>query len=139
MLSKKILESIPNAIRTMRRISAGVLDRDMTFQQFRILTLVHEGMGQTQMSQTLQVSMAAISKIVDSLVKKKLLSREQEADRRCLKLKLTTDGEKIRKLIQGEVAREFDVNLKKLTKKELLELQKGLEVLDKLMGFVNEE
>lgn len=139
MLSKKILESLPYSIRTIRKISASSLDSDLTFQQFRILTLVHEGMGQTQMSQNLQVSMAAISKIVDFLVKKKLVEREQGEDRRCFKLKLTKEGEKKRKVVHDQVASELDRNFKKLTKKEQTDLKNGLLVLDKLMDYVNEK
>lgn len=139
MLSKKILESIPNAIRTIRCLGAGSLNKDLTFQQFRILNLTHLGMGQTQMAQTLQVSMAAISKIVDSLVKRKLLVREQGEDKRCIKLRLTKEGEKIRKAVQDQVARHLEKSFRKLTKDEQRDLKKGLDVLDKLMGFVNEK
>lgn len=138
MLSKKILETIPYSIRTIRRL-AGSYSGDLTFQKFRILTLVNEGMGQTQISQTTQVSMAAVSKIVESLVQLKLLVREQGEDRRSLKLKLTKEGEKVRKNIHEQIGRELDKNLKKLTKKEHEELKKGLLVLEKLMGLVNEK
>lgn len=138
MLSKKILETIPYSIRTIRKL-AGSYSGDLTFQKFRILTLVHEGMGQTQISHTTQVSMAAVSKIVDSLVQLKLLVREQGEDRRSFKLKLTKEGEKIRKSVHEQVGRELDKNFKKLTKKEQDELNKGLLVLEKLMGLVNEK
>lgn len=139
MLSKKIFETIPFSIRTIRKIVAGSLQKDLTFQQFRILTLAHEGMGQTQMAQNMQVSMAAVSKIVDPLVKRELLIREQGTDRRCLKLKLTKEGARIRKTIHDQVVKEIDKSFKKLTKKEQSELMKGLFVLDKLMGLVNEK
>src|SRR5690348_5642964 len=98
MLSKKILAAIPHSIRTIRRLAASSLKSDITFQQFRILNLTYEGMGQTQMSQTLQVSMPAITKIVDPLVKRGLLERAPGVDRRSLKLNLTDEGAKIRKL-----------------------------------------
>lgn len=139
MLSRKILSSIPNSIRTIRRLAAGSLESDITFQQFRILNLTYEGMGQTQMSQNLQVSMAAISKMVDSLVKRGLLIREQGADRRCLTLKLSPEGLRIRKVVTGQVEKTFEKNLKKLTKEEQHDLKKGLDVLDKLTGYVNEK
>ena len=138
MMSAQILSSIPKAIRSLRRISAGSLKNDMTFQQFRILTLVDEGMGQTQMAQNLQVSPAAISKIVDILVKKDLLVRETGEDRRCLNLKLSSKGEKLRSCIRNEVIKKLDLHLKMLTKKEQADLKRGLEVLDKFIGSLNE-
>lgn len=139
MLSRKILESIPNAIRTIRRLGAVSLDNDLTFQQFRILNLTDIGMGQTQMSQNMQISMAAVSKLVDSLVKRKLLSREQGEDKRCIKLHLTREGEKNMKAVKDQVAKHLDKSYRKLTKEEQRDLKKGLDVLDKLMGFVNEK
>lgn len=139
MLSNKILESIPYASRTIRQLSAGSLNADLTFQQFRILQLTYDGMGQTQMAQTLHVSMAAISKVVEALVHKNLLMREQCEDRRCHKLTLTREGVKVRKAIHDQVARKLEKNFKKLSTAEQRDLKKGLEVLDKLMGFVNEK
>lgn len=134
----RILTSIPRAIRTIRRLSADLLNSDLTFQQFRILNLVNEGMGQTQMSQNLQVSMAAISKIVDLLVKRGLLKRETGEDRRCLTLSLTTEGKKVLKCVKTQVEKKIEIHYKKLTEKEKSELEKGLIVLDKLVGYLNE-
>ncbi len=139
MLSKKILASIPRSIRTIRRLAASSLKSEITFQQFRILNLTFEGMGQTQMSQNLQVSMPAISKIIDQLVKRGLLERETGTDRRCFKLKLTSEGTKIRKLVTNQVAKVVDKNFSKLTKIEQADLNRGLDVLDKLMGYINEK
>jgi DNA-binding MarR family transcriptional regulator len=139
MHSKKILSSIPNSIRTIRRLAAGSLNKDITFQQFRVLNLTFEGQGQTQMSQTLQVSMAAISKMVDPLVKRGLLERGEDIDRRCSKLKLSVKGAKARKLVTKQVEKTLDKNFAKLTKKEQSDLKKGLDVLDKLMGYINEK
>ncbi len=96
-------------------------------------------MGQTQMAQTLQISMAAISKMVDHLVKQNLLERHQGDDRRCLKLSLTPEGKKIQKKITGQVEKVLNKNLEKLTNEEQVDLDRGLTVLDKLMGFVNEK
>lgn len=134
-----ILTSIPRAIRTIRRVSASELKDDLTFQQFRILNLVSEGMGQTQMAANVQVSMAAISKIVDLLVNRGLLKRETGEDRRCHNLILTAEGKKVLKTVKGQVEKKIEVHYKKLTEKEKSELEKGLKVLDKLIGFLNEK
>lgn len=139
MLSKKILDSIPHAIRTLRHLGVGSLQNDLTFQQYRILNLTHLGMSQTQMAHTLQVSMAAISKVVDQLVRRDLLISEKAEDRRCHKLSLTKEGSRLRRTIQDQVVKKLDKNFNKLTKAEQKDLERGLDVLDKLMGFVNEK
>jgi DNA-binding MarR family transcriptional regulator len=139
MLSTKFMETIPQSIRVIRKLVSHSLYNDLTFQQFRVLALTHEGMGQTQMAQNMHISMAAVSKMVDRLVKMKLMEREQCEDRRCFKLTLTKEGEKIRKTIREQVGKELEKSFKKLTKKEQEELTRGFEVLAKLIGIVNEK
>jgi DNA-binding MarR family transcriptional regulator len=96
-------------------------------------------MGQTQISQNLQVSVAAVSKLVDLLVKRELVKRDPGEDRRSHRLTLTREGEKLRRKVHDAVARELQRNVKKLSKQELSDLKRGLSVLDKLMGYVNEQ
>lgn len=123
----------------MRRLIFGSLDDTMTLQQFRILNQVDLGLGQTQISQNLQVSMAAVSKMVNVLVQKELIVREVGENRRCVKLSLTARGLKVRNTINSQVERVLNKHFKKLTESEKSELSKGLEILDKLMGYINEE
>jgi DNA-binding MarR family transcriptional regulator len=139
MLTDLILTSIPLAVRTLRRSCASSLGGEITFQQFRVLSQVYEGMGQTQISQNLQVSVAAVSKLVDLLVKRELVKRDPGEDRRSHRLTLTREGEKLRRKVHDAVARELQRNVKKLSKQELSDLKRGLSVLDKLMGYVNEQ
>jgi DNA-binding MarR family transcriptional regulator len=139
MLSTKILHSIPIAIWTLRRLSVDAMSDEITFQQFRILNQVYEGMGQSQISQNLQVSGPAVSKMVEALVVKKMLIRKQGKDRRCLNLLLTQKGMKIRMLVVEQVEKVLDDKFKKLTPSEKSDLNKGLDVLDKLIGLINEE
>lgn len=139
MTAQKILDTIPIAIRTLRRLSASSLDKEVTFQQLRILILTHDGMGPTQIASSMLISTAAISKMVDTLVRKKFLIRGVGEDRRCVKLTLTPKGNKIRKIVRRHVENELEINLKKLSKLEQAELESGLTVLSKLMELVNEK
>lgn len=138
MLSSRILETLPHSIRIIRKLVARSLTRDVTFQQFRILSLSHEGMGQTQMAQNLQVSTAAVSKVVDQLVRLKFLKKTPGEDRRCTELSLTKEGERIRKRVRNEVEHKIENQFNKLTRSEQKDLLRGLEVLHKLMGHVDE-
>ena len=95
-------------------------------------------MGQTEMADTLQVTMAAISKMINALVEKKLVTRSQGKDRRCLTLKLTAQGKKILKLVTDHVARRLEIGLKRLDTKEKGDLLKGLEILERYMQFMKE-
>jgi DNA-binding MarR family transcriptional regulator len=138
MLAKKMLTIIPRSIRTMRRLSGESLAGSVPFQQFRIMVLVHEGLGQGKMSELLQISPAAVSKMIESLVTKKLVARSPGKDRRSLILKLTSKGKKTYDLVSGHVEQRLEESLGKLSLKELGELDRGLSVLEKFMGLVDE-
>ena len=139
MLSKSILSVVPISIRTIRRFSAKELKGPLTFQQLRILFLVRDGKGQTEIAEALQVSSAAISKVISQLVTKKFAIRAPGKDRRSIELKLTPQGKKITGQVSDKLADRFEKNIKRLSKKEQTDLKHGLAVLEKLMGFVNEE
>ncbi len=138
MIPKKLLTSIPLSIRTMRRLAAECLDGSITVQQFRILRLVQEGMGQTEMADALQVTMPAISKTINVMVEKNLVERRPGQDRRCLCLKLTPQGNKLLKVVSSHLEKKFEVGLKQLSAQDKSDLLKGLEMLEKYMLLMKE-
>ena len=138
MLSKSILSVVPLSIRTIRRLTAAAITVPLSFQQLRILILIKEGKGQTEMAELLQVSTAAISKMISQLESKDYALRTPGKDRRSLDLKLTTQGTKVLNKVFGKLENQFEMNIKRLSKQEQTDLGKGLLVLEKLMGFVNE-
>lgn len=138
MLSKKVLTVIPLSIRTIRKLQARLLENGMTFQQYRILLLTSQGHSQTEMSEILQVSMAAVSKMADVVIKKKLVMKVQGEDKRMATLKLTPSGKKIMTKITGKLEDQIDQKLKTLTKKELTQLSDGFTILEKFMRSLNE-
>jgi DNA-binding MarR family transcriptional regulator len=136
MLSKKILESIPQAIRVLRLLSVETLDGYLSLQQLRVLRLAFEGYGQSQMSKILQVSMAAISKMVDSLCAKGLLLKKEGKDKRSLELRLTPKGRKILGQVTSHVEKKINDAAKNIDPLEKEQLLQGLAVLDKIIQRV---
>jgi DNA-binding MarR family transcriptional regulator len=133
MLSKKIIESVPQAIRVLRLLSVETLDGYLSLQQLRVLRLAFEGYGQSQISKILQVSMAATSKMVDSLCAKGLLIKKEGKDKRSLDLKLTPKGRKILNQVTSYVERKINDAAKNIEPVERDQLMKGLAVLDKII------
>jgi DNA-binding MarR family transcriptional regulator len=138
MIPKKLMATIPQSIRVIRRMAAECLDGSITIQQFRVLRLIKEGMGQTEIAESLQVSMAAISKMINGLVTKKLVERRPGLDRRCSKLNLTVEGNKIVKVVNSHIEKRFETCLKKLKAQEKIDLEKGLAVLEIFMRNMKE-
>lgn len=90
------------------------------------------------MAETLQVSLAAVSKMVNGLVIKDLIKRSPGKDGRCLNLDLTSKGIKTLSIVLGQVEERLESSLNELTPTEVKQLKSGLAVLDKLMNLVNE-
>ena len=133
MLSEKLLDTLPYSIRTIRKLYAESLDGALTLQQIRVLTLISEGQGVTQIADTLQVSLAAVSKMVSSLSKKKIIMSKEGVDRRTHVLTLTPQGKNSLEKIKKMVRSKLDIGISDLSKEESAQLMKGLSILEVLM------
>ena len=133
MLSEKLLDTIPCSIRTIRKLYAESLDGALTLQQIRVLTLISEGQGLTQIADTLEVSLAAVSKMVSSLSKKKIIMSKEGVDRRTQILTLTHQGKNSLEKIKKMVRSKLDIGIAELTKDESAQLMNGLAILEVLM------
>ena len=133
MLSEKLLDTLPYSIRTIRKLYSESLDGALTLQQIRVLTLINEGQGLTQIADTLQVSLAAVSKMVSSLSKKKIIISKEGVDRRTHVLSLTPQGKSSLEKIKKMVRAKLDVGISDLSKEESAQLITGLSILEVIM------
>lgn len=133
MLSGKLLESIPKSIRIIRKFATESMGGHLTLQQFRVLKLISEGHGMSQIAEILDVSMAAISKMSTFLLNQKLITRKTGSDKRTQVIKLTPKGKSTLVKIKKYVEQKLDTGIEGLSKDEKAQLMQGLLVLDKLM------
>ena len=138
MLSAKLLDSIPHSIRILRKFSTQSLGGFLTLQQFRVLNLIKEGQGQTQIAETLDVSLAAISKMTTSLMNQKLINRKAGPDKRTQVIKLTNKGKLTLEKVKKYVEKKLDTGIEGLTREDKADLMQGLIALDKLMQKMKE-
>ncbi len=138
MLAEKLLETLPRSIRILRKFSAQGIGSALSFQQLRILSLINEGQGQTQIAETLQVSMAATSKVINYLHEQKLIIRKSGEDRRTQILSLTPKGKQLMNKVISFVRSKLDIGIQELSRTERDELFQGLAILDKLIQKVKE-
>jgi DNA-binding MarR family transcriptional regulator len=110
----------------------------MSLEQLRVLFLINEKKSQCEMSETLQISEAAISKMTNVLVQKGMVDRLPGKDRRCHELKLTKEGKKTLQNLSKALKKILDTKLKELTRNEISQLKQGLVVLEKVIGLINE-
>ncbi len=138
MLSKKVLDSIPRSVRTLRKMTVAVLDGSLTFHQTRVLFYIKEGLGQSQMAELMQVSPAAVCKLMHQLSDKNFISMSPGEDRRSRKITLTKNGSKILTTVSRAVEKKLNKGIDSLSIAERDDLMKGLQILDKLIGQIKE-
>ncbi len=138
MLAKKVLESIPRSIRVLRSITISVLDGGVTFHQTRVLFLIKEGFGQSQIAESFQISPAAVCRLMHQMEAKGLIAMKPGIDRRERTLELTKNGSKILASVSRQIEKKLNHGLAVLTPEEKESLAKGLTVLDKLIIEIKE-
>jgi DNA-binding MarR family transcriptional regulator len=139
MLPQKILDVVPAAVRVIRKLSADSLDGSTTIHHLRVLYLIRLGQGPGLIAESLQVSPAAVSKVLSGLESRGLISRCPGKDRRSHDVKLTRQGERILKMVLKDVEQKITKGLQKLRDSEQAQLAAGLGVLEKLVTLIKED
>lgn len=136
MHSKRLLESIPRAIRVFRTLTLAVLDGNLTLHQTRVLYLITEGLGQSQIAEQLQVSPAAVCKLMQQLAEKGFITMTPGKDRRERELSLTKEGSKALTTVSRQLEKKLNKGINTLSEKEKEDLLRGLQILDRLIGQI---
>ena len=138
MLGKKLQTSVPQMMRLIRAEVIANLHNEINFEQVRLLKLISEGHHQKVMSEMMQVTPAAISKTIESMVTKGLVKRKTGEDRRCQILALTASGKKFLNKVMQSVELKLNASILNLSSTEQKQLDQGLSVLDKLTAMMKE-
>ena len=135
LLIDKFWESVPPAWRQTRsQIHRNAVEKfQMTEEQFQVLRRIRNGSASVSaLAETSQTSRSAVSKAVDSLVRRGLVARSQNPlDRRNLPLALTGEGQRVMDLIYGEAEAWLSTRFERLNAEETQSLLLGMESLRK--------
>jgi DNA-binding MarR family transcriptional regulator len=132
---EKFWESIPPAWRqTRNQIRHIAVEKyQMTEEQFQVLRRIRK--GSTSVSSLAEASLtsrSAVSKAVDGLVRRGLVTRSQDPDdRRNVPLALTSEGQRVMDGIFTEAEAWLSTRFERLGPEELEILLKGMEILRK--------
>jgi DNA-binding MarR family transcriptional regulator len=133
VLIDKFWESVPPAWRQTRsQIRRNAVEKfKMTEEQFQVLRRIRDGSASVSaLAETSQTSRSAVSKAVESLVRRSLVARSQnQQDRRNLPLALTEEGQRVMDLIYGDVEAWLSARFARLTMEETGLLLQGLDLL----------
>ncbi len=106
--------------------------KDLSIQQFRAMLTIkhHQGISLTELREHMGASISAASKLVDGLVERGYVRRENaEADRRRLILALTPDGEQVLSVVDMEVLSKLARRLAALSEGERSMVTLAMELL----------
>ncbi len=132
--ARDILDTVPMVMQVMRTTMRSAAKEQLTVPQFRVLVKLGKGCcSNTELAEWIGNSEAAMSRMVDGLVKKGLVTRDAESrDRRQVKLSLTPKGRSEYTKIREKGAQELSHHLDALSPREKNELKQGLALLRKV-------
>jgi DNA-binding MarR family transcriptional regulator len=132
---EKFWEGVPPAWRQtrsqIRRIAVEKFQ--MTEEQFQVLRRIRKGSASVSaLAEASQTSRSAVSKAVDALVRRELITRgEDPDDRRNIPLALTDEGQRVMDAIFTEAEAWLSARFERLSSEELETLLRGMEILRK--------
>jgi DNA-binding MarR family transcriptional regulator len=138
ILIDKFWESVPPAWRqTRNQIRHIAVEKfQMTEEQFQVLRRIRRGSASVSaLAEANQTSRSAVSKVVDVLVHKGLVSRQQDpSDRRNIPLALTDEGQRVMDAVFGEAEAWLSARFARLSAEETQSLLQGMDNLHKVFS-----
>lgn len=128
----EVMETMPVVLHFIRRRLRSQTDVDLSIPQIRALSYLsrHPGSSLSELADYLGVSNAASSSMIERMVQKKLVIRQDDPqERRCVELSLTEHGrtqyEIVRKLSIDELAKVFN----RMPERKMRIIYEGLSLL----------
>lgn len=131
----RILRVIPRTMRHIRSELRSFAKSELTVPQFRILIHLseHDALNNRQLAEIHGVSVAAMSRMADVLVRRKLVERSTAPnDRRQIQLRLTAAGREALERINTGVQGNLEQRLSALEDRPHFELSSGLRILEEI-------
>jgi len=131
----KFWESIPAVWRQTRiQIRHIAFEKfQMSVEQFQVLRRIRRGSTSVSaLAEASQTGLPAVSKAVESLVKRGLVARSSDPlDRRKVPLALTDEGQRVLQVIFGEAEAWLALHFERLDASEIEAIMKGFDALHK--------
>ena len=127
-----LMETVPRVMRALRLAMATLEPPTLTVPQFRTLHFVHTHAGPSlsATAEFLGLTLPSSSKLVDQLVRRGLLARDDDAaDRRRMTLRLTNKGDALLQGAMASLRRHLAGTLSRFGAEELTALHRALGLL----------
>ncbi len=141
MLATHLLDTLPSVMNEWRKVMSEGLPDGLSVNQYRVLYFVHAGQcSQAFLAKYLGVTPAAMSKMVDALVDKKMLDRKANTqDRRHTHLVITPAGKRIVHQMRLQVEKRMQIHLDALSQNQQKEIERALLLLQSVFSVTGEK
>lgn len=132
-----LIETVPLAMRTIRNLMRANTGVEVSVPHFRALRYVlrHPDCSVSDIAEHVGLSVAAASRLVDTLVERGLVVRQASThDRRFVELRLSEEGERIQRAAHTQTLRELAGRLATLDDTERSTLMAAFDVLRTLFA-----
>lgn len=145
-LAENFMDLIPKSMWTIRYEMRSQLPEALSLMQFRVLMQVDKGISSpTKLAEMIGVSTSALSRSLDQLEQKQMLTRAlpiqkksknciQKCDRRQVVVALTKQGLRCIQKARATSKDRFQKKFSKLSMIEKSELMQGFQILEKVIS-----
>jgi len=133
-LARQILDVLPKGMRNIRNEMRQSANGQLTVAQFRVLVKLAKGpTSHKSVAEWLGITPATLTRMIDTLVERKLVQRQIDPDdRRQTILQVTGRGRKQYEHLQEKAQISLQERMESLNESEKNVLSQGLHVLSKL-------
>lgn len=137
-LAELMMDVMPKALQAIREEMRKGRGERLTVPQFRVLAAVNRGICHNkEIGDLLGVSEAAISRMIDFLVKDGLIKKSiNKIDRRQTVLTLSSEGQKLYNVSKTEARKRLKIKLETLSSEDVELVIKGLLILQKNLSVL---
>lgn len=135
--AQAVLEVVPRVMCSLRAQMRSGRGPSLTVPQFRVLAFIsrNPGASLSQAAQHLGVSLPTVSRLVDGLVSRGLVTREVSgADRRCVSLALTAQGRSLLAAARQQTQAYLAQNLEGISNAEQMAILEAMSLLAALFA-----
>jgi MarR family transcriptional regulator for hemolysin len=135
--ARELMDTAPKIVQAIRIEMRRGHGTDLSIPQFRTMAFVQHNADASlsDLADHLGLTLPSASKLVDGLVKQKLISRQESVlDRRRLTLVLTPDGESIVHSAREGALANLTKIISHLSKDELVTIHQAMELLSPLFA-----
>ena len=136
--ARELMDTTPKIIQSIRFEMRRAHASDLSIPQFRSLGFVQRNpdTSLSDLANHLGLTLPSVSKLIDGLVKKGLITRQESTtDRRRLTLMLTPNGESIINSVRANAQANIAKILSNLSNENLNSIHRALELLNPLFSL----